>query len=112
MSVDYSTCVGFGYVLNATEYDYIIDHAGDRLDDVESNITIIDAYRENTTYFLGTVLAHLEPGEARCINDILTHIDTDKFSAFYAQLFDDCEVNVFADTVWATPRLYILHTVT
>lgn len=115
MSVDFSTCVGFGYMLTKDEYDQLREYAEthDTWDEVEDEFYYVDAYTDESPRFLGEIFSTIEPGEYVTMDMVIypSTFNPELFSRRYSEILTLCGVDIFPESKWETPKLYVMHRV-
>jgi hypothetical protein len=115
MSVDFSTCVGFGYMLTPDEYktmrQYALDH--DSWCEIEDEFQYVDAYTDDSPRFLGEIFSDIEPGEYVTMDIVIypPSFDPEVFSRKYAEILTTCGIDITPESKWETPKLYVMHRV-
>lgn len=114
MSVDFSTRVGFGYMLTPDEHQQMIDYAEehDMLGEVEDEFMCLDSW-SGGNYFLGEVFSTVEPGEYVTMDVVIYPPDfnPELFARRMEEILTICGVSILPETKWDNPKLYVMHIV-
>lgn len=115
MSVDYTTCVGFGYMIQPEEYEQMREFAEDHgnWDEIVDEFCYVNAYTNDSPRFLGEIFTDVEPGEYIAMDMVLypSTFNPELFSRRYAEILTLCGIDIAPESKWETPKLYMMHRV-
>lgn len=112
MSVNYSTNIGFGYMLTQKEFGYMKSAAEQNgvWGQVEDEFYCIDAYSDNSFIFLGEIFSTIDSGDYAAM-DLAIYpptFDPEMFSRKYEEILMLCGIVIKPETKWETPKLYMM----
>ena len=112
MSVNYSTNIGFGYMLTPEEYGYMksMVKRNGAWGQIEDEFYPIDAYSDNSFIFLGEIFSTIDSGEYEAM-DLAIYpptFDPEMFSRRYEEILMLCGITIKPETKWETPKLYVM----
>ena len=114
MSVEFSTQIGFGYMLTPEEHQKMIDYAEehDALGEVEDEFICLDSW-SGGNYFLGEIFSTIEGGDYVTMDAVIypSSFNPELFSRKYEEILNLCGVAVLPETKWDNPKLYVMHIV-
>lgn len=110
MSVDITTCVGFGYMLTPDQYYSMWNAAtaAGEWDDMEDLFCPIDCYDEDSPVFLGYIFVTVDLGEYITMEETIypSDFNPDGFAYVMSEIFTICGVDVKPGSKWENPKLY------
>ena len=110
MSVDYTTDIGYGYILT---FDQVRKIEENTMGEIFDYIYCIDGYVDSCVYFFGIQLRSLYPGDYVNIANVieLSCEEANKVVNKITAMLKDCGLDP-KHPDWNAPQIYVLHRIT
>ena len=110
MSVDFTTSLGFGYIIPKERAKEVRD-GGDKNNyyDYEDYLYALDCYDEETNYFFGKILKTIDAGEAFSVTgSVPNSFDAYAWFTEIAAVLEKCGINIEFNTDWCQPEFLVI----